>query len=190
MRLPPIAPASLTPEQRALSDDMRAGIATGYQGFITERADGALLGPWNPWLHQPDIGAAVWALTKALSAQTVLSSSVRQVAILVVGARFKAAYELYAHLAIAAQDGISESKLTTITCGHRPPGMTTDEALAYDIASVLSAGGVLPDPAYHRAVAAWGDRGMAELASLIGLYCMVSVTLNAYNVPVPERTPT
>ena len=50
MRLTPIAPADLTPEQRALYNDMREGIAKSFKGFIAVREDGALLGPWNPWL--------------------------------------------------------------------------------------------------------------------------------------------
>ena len=48
MRLPPIAPADLTPEQRRLYDDMREGIAESFKGFVAIRDDGALLGPLNP----------------------------------------------------------------------------------------------------------------------------------------------
>jgi hypothetical protein len=29
---------------------------------------------------------------------------------------------------------------------------------------------------------------MAELSYLVGLYCLVSVTLNAFDVPVPDNT--
>jgi 4-carboxymuconolactone decarboxylase len=58
MRLPLIPPSDLTPEQRALYDDMREGIAKNFKGFIAIREDGALLGPWNPWLHEPAFGRA------------------------------------------------------------------------------------------------------------------------------------
>src|SRR6476659_3685650 len=58
MRLPPIAPAGLTPEQRSLYDDMRDGIAESFKGFVAIRDDGALLGPFNPWLHEPSFGKA------------------------------------------------------------------------------------------------------------------------------------
>ena len=30
------------------------------------------------------------------------------------------------------------------------------------------------------------EHGAAELSYLIGLYCMVSVTLNTFDVPIPE----
>ncbi len=35
MRLPLIAPADLTPEQRPVFEDMRAGIEKNFQGFRT-----------------------------------------------------------------------------------------------------------------------------------------------------------
>ena len=58
MRLPLIAPADLTPEQKALYDDMRKGVASNFNAFKAVRNDGALMGPWNPWLHEPGIGKA------------------------------------------------------------------------------------------------------------------------------------
>jgi 4-carboxymuconolactone decarboxylase len=32
---------------------MRKGIASNFNAFKVEREDGALMGPWNPWLHEP-----------------------------------------------------------------------------------------------------------------------------------------
>ena len=65
-----------------------------------ERDDGALMGPWNPWLHEPAIGKAIWELTLAMTAGATLNDEVRQIAILAVGARFGSAYEIYAHIAV------------------------------------------------------------------------------------------
>jgi 4-carboxymuconolactone decarboxylase len=53
MRLPLIAPADLGPEQRPIYEDMRAGIERSFQGFKSIAENGALIGPWNPWLHEP-----------------------------------------------------------------------------------------------------------------------------------------
>jgi len=53
----------LTPEQKSLYDEMRKGIASNFNAFKVEREDGALMGPWNPWLHEPAIGKAIWDLT-------------------------------------------------------------------------------------------------------------------------------
>jgi len=65
MRLPLIAPADLRSEQREVYEDMRAGIEKSFQGFRSVAGNGALMGPWNPWLHEPKFGKPIWELTKA-----------------------------------------------------------------------------------------------------------------------------
>ncbi len=186
MRLPLVPPEKLTAEQKPLYEDMKAGIASNFNAFKTLAEDGALMGPWNPWLHEPRIGGAIWALTKAMTAEASLPDPVRQIAILVVGARYKAAYELYAHLAVAEREGMSEARLATLTCGSRPADLNEAEGCAYDVAYALSGGGVLSQPAYDRAVQLFGQHGANELIYLIGLYALVSVTLNGFDVLLPE----
>jgi len=187
MRLPLIAPDELTPEQRRLYEDMRAGIDQGFNGFISTRQDGALMGPWNPWLHEPHVGGLAWELVKTLSRNSNLPETAREVAILVIGTRFKAAYQIYAHLAVARRENISEAKLSALLNGQRPDNLTREEAIAYDIATALVSGDVLPEKAYSAAIDGFGEHGAAELCYLIAIYCFVSVTLNAFDVPVLEQ---
>ena len=54
MRLTFISPADLTPEQRPLYEDMKAGISAKYTTFTTMSDDGTILGPWSAWLHEPE----------------------------------------------------------------------------------------------------------------------------------------
>src|SRR5271154_5627763 len=187
MRLPLIAPADLTPEQKSLYEDMRKGIASNFNAFKVEREDGALMGPWNPWLHEPVIGKAIWDLTLAMTAQASLADNVRQIAILTVGARFGAAYELYAHVAVAEHEGMKPERLATLVADLKPADLAPDESVAFDVAYALVRGGVLPEPLYRLAVQTFGQHGANELFYLVGLYSLVSTTLNAFNVPVPER---
>ncbi len=187
MRLPLIVPADLTPEQRPLYDDMRAAIEKGFQGSIKATAEnGALMGPWNPWLHEPKFGKPIWDLNLALSVSPSLPGTVREVAILVTGTTFHAAYELYAHVIAAKRHGLSDEKLATIVAGQRPGDLTRDEAVAYDVAASLLHNGTLPELVYRQAVQAFGQLGAAELIYLVGLYCFVSITLNGFDVPVPD----
>ena len=186
MRLPIIPPDRLSDEQKVLATDMKEGIAKSFQGFVNIRDDGALLGPWNPWLREPKFGKPVWELTKAMAFNPTLPPAVREVAILVTGAHFRSAYELYAHVIVAERKGLSDEKLATIVAGQRPVDLTKQEAVAYDFASALVSGGVLPELTYRAAVEQFGEYGAAELSYLIGLYCMVSLTLNTFDVPIPE----
>lgn len=187
MRLPLIAPQDLTPEQKSLYENMRKGISSNFNDFISVREDGALMGPWNPWLHEPGIGKAIWDLTLAMTANATLPDNARQIAILVVGASYNAAYEIYAHIAVAEREGMSAERLATLVADVKPSDLSKEESVAYDMAYALSRGGTLPEPLYRLAVATFGQHGANELIYLVGLYALVSVTLNGFNVPVPER---
>src|ERR1700752_1926599 len=126
MRLPLIAPADLTAEQKPLYENMKKGIASNFNAFKVLRDDGALMGPWNPWLHEPAIGKAIWDLTLAMTANASLADNVRQIAILVVGARFDAAYEMYAHIAVAEKEGMSEERLSTLVADLKPNDLSKE----------------------------------------------------------------
>jgi 4-carboxymuconolactone decarboxylase len=115
---------------------------------------------------------------------------VREVAILVTGARFHAGYELYAHVLVAEARGLADEKIATIVAGQRPADLTREEAVAYDVAAALVGGSALPELVYRQAVLTFGADGATELINLVGLYCLVSVTLNGFDVPVPETAGT
>lgn len=186
MRLPLLSPSELDSAQRPLYQDMREGIERNFKGFTAMDSAGRLIGPWNPWLRFPKFGGPVWELVKALSTAPGLPRPVREVAILVTGAKFHAAYEIYAHVLVAELRGITDEKIATIVAGQRPIDLTREESVAYDLASALVSGGVLPELTYRQAVALFGEAGAAELITLMGLYCLVAVTLNGFDVPVPE----
>src|SRR5437868_6110095 len=93
---------------------MRAGIEKNFKGFVSVREDGTLMGPWNPWIQEPKFGGPVWALVKALASNPSLPAPVREIAILVTGAHFRSAYELYAHVIVAGNRGLPDDKLATI----------------------------------------------------------------------------
>jgi 4-carboxymuconolactone decarboxylase len=187
VRLPLIPPDQLSPEQKTLYETMRKGIASNFNAFKVEREDGALMGPWNPWLHEPGIGKAIWDLTLAMTANASLPDNVRQIAILVVGARFDAAYEIYAHIAVAEKEAMTVERLATLVANLKPTDLGPDESVAFDFTYALVRGGTLPEPLYRLAVKTFGQHGTNELIYLVGLYCLVSTTLNGFNVPVPER---
>ena len=86
MRLPILSPDALSDEQKPLYADMKQGIQASFKGFVNIRDDGALMGPWNPWLREPKFGKAVWELVKTMVDKPSLPATVREVAILVTGA--------------------------------------------------------------------------------------------------------
>jgi alkylhydroperoxidase family enzyme len=186
MRLPLLPPDRLTADQKPLYAAFRKQIDGGFVGFKTVREDGALLGPWSVWIHEPAIGEGQRVLLEAISGMKRLSDPVKQIAILAVGARFKAAYEMYAHAAVGGRDGLSPAKLAAVCAGQRPADLAPEEATAFDVAMALLDGGVLPGATYNAARDELGQPALNELIQLVGLYAFVSITLNAYDVPTEE----
>jgi 4-carboxymuconolactone decarboxylase len=188
MRLPPIAPKDLTPEQKFLFEAMTAGVSAKYSTFQTTREDGALLGPWNPWLHDPELGHAFWIVSQAITKAQRIPDRARQVSILATGAHFSAAYEIYAHGAVArARHGMSERRISTLVAGERPEDLDEDEAIAFDVTKALLCGGELAAPLYRQALARFGQAGTNELIYLVGHYCFVALTLNGFAVSSPDE---
>ena len=186
MRLPTLPPNQLTPEQRALYDRNREQIAHGFTSFRTTREDGALLGPWGVFLHEPSVGQAHYDVIAAITAMNRLAPSAKQVAIIVAGAHFNAAYELYAHAATAAAEGMDRAKIATLAAGGRPLDLTPEEACAFDVATALLDGGVLPGATYRAARDLLGQGALNELVLWIGTYAQVAITLNAFDVGSEE----
>jgi hypothetical protein len=96
------------------------------------------MGPWNPWLHDPGIGNAIRDFTPAMTANALLPDNVRQVAILVVGARFDAAYEIYRQIAVAEKEAMKAERLTTLVANLKPNDLSAEERVAFDFAYALA----------------------------------------------------
>lgn len=187
MRLEPIRPEQLNDAQRPLFEQITQVTAAQKLGFTLARPDGALVGPFNAFLHFPQFGAAAWNMNVALSKHTTLPKPVHELIILLTGARFSSRYEIYAHEDVARHAGLSDAKISTLACGNRPSDLTDEEGIAYDATSVLMRGAQLPETTYQAAVGAFGPGGVAELIFLAGFYCLISVLLNGYDAAVPGR---
>jgi 4-carboxymuconolactone decarboxylase len=187
MRLPFIVPGELTPVQKVLYDDMRAEIAASFNMFATERADGALTGPWNVSLHHPAVGKASWELTKAVDAIGVLPDNVKEIAILVVAGHYRTPYEIYAHVVASERAGMPLSRISAIVANTKPTGLSAEEGIAFDVARALCQGAPLPEPTWQRAVDTFTKLGAGQLIHLVAVYTLISTTLNGFNVPVPQE---
>ena len=186
LRLSPIPPDELTADQRELYDEMQSGIALSYKGVQTADEQKALIGPFNPWLHEPDIGRAIWKLNRILSAPSSIPERPREIATLVVGAHFRAIYEFESHRFFAIRAGFPRPIVNAIISGHKPSGLTDEEACAYDFAAALCAGGVVPEPIYGEALRLFGPRTTSELVYLYGFYSLACMTMNAFDVAGPR----
>ena len=186
MRLPPIPPETMEPPLRAIHDRMAADVDRFFHGFVARRPDGALIGPFPALLRFPRFGEPAWAYVRALVEYSTLPQRAHEVALLVAGAAFASRYELYAHERVAAQVGLSPTKIAAIVAGQRPIDLDREEMVAYNVAHLLSRGGTLPETTYRVAVDTFGDKATGELIFLVAGYAMLSIVMNAFDAPVPD----
>lgn len=185
MRLPPLPPESLSPELLQIHEGI-VKLVSQSQGHIDILdANGGLIGPFPAYMHFPSFGVPAALFQRALNSEAKLPKRVREVAILTVGARFGARYELYAHELTGADVGLSPSQISTLASGGCPPDLSEEEMIGHHVARCLSAGRILPQSTYDLANRLLGEAGVGELAYLVGGYCLISVLLNCFDVPLP-----
>jgi 4-carboxymuconolactone decarboxylase len=173
-RLPELAHADLTPEQRRLHDD----IVSGPRGRIQ--------GPLAVWLHSPGLGDVAQKLGAYARFNSRLEPRLSELAIVVTGAHFKAEYEWYAHVRFAHQAGIPEAVTEAIRLGEVPELAEMDQRAVYDVAIELNRDHRLSDATFNAAREVLGLPALIDLIAIIGYYGIVSLTLNAFEIDTPD----
>ena len=182
-RLRPLRQEDLDDAQRRTYDTLTGG-ARGPASRLTGE-DGGLVGPFNAMLHAPGPGQKVAELGEQLRFHTSIEDRLKEVAIITVGAHWKADFEWWAHARFARQAGVADETIDSIGRGERPSSAKDDEAVIHRFARALVTEGRVDDGLYREAQGILGEQGVVELVLLIGYYCLVSLTLNAFEVPVP-----
>ena len=172
-RFPPIAPAAMTPEQRAVADAIAAG----------PRKSGA--GPFDAWLRSPVLADRLQKVGEYVRFQSSLPIRLNEFAILIAGRWWNSAFEWAYHYPLAIAAGVPAAVLGDLSRGVAPGGMTPDEALVYRFSSELRRDRTVSDEVYRQALARLGERGVIDLVAVAGYYDTVCMTLNVAAVPVP-----
>jgi 4-carboxymuconolactone decarboxylase len=157
----------------------------GSRGAELLNEQGGLIGPFNAFVHAPDVGRRLSSLGAALRFGTSIERRLSEVAIITVGARWKTEFEWYAHSRMARQHGVPTAVIDAIGRGEDPPFEADDERTIYTAARQLAQAGRLDQEAYDAARRLLGQAGLVELVSLCGYYTLISFLLNAFDVPLP-----
>jgi 4-carboxymuconolactone decarboxylase len=177
-RLTPLDRDALTPEQRALVEAVEHGPRAARHGSI------GMAGPFGVWLHAPTLGDAAQRFGAVVRFGTTLPEHVKEVAICTVGAHFKARFEFAAHAPLAIAAGVDPAAIEAIRCGRQPALSDPAQALAHEITRTLLDAHRLSDTQYRDARAVFSEAELVELVTVIGYYCQISLTLNAFEVPL------
>lgn len=166
--------AELTCEQRQACDEVRAG------------RRGKIPAPMIAWLRNPELARRCQKVGELLRFETELEPALSEMVILMCARHWTSHHEWTAHRALAVKAGVGEKAIAAIAAGRMPQALEAREAAALQIASALLGQGTLPPPLYAHGMDVFGERGLVELVTLIGYYCMVSLTLNAFELGLPQ----
>ena len=173
-RMPPIPAGELTPEQKAVSDELVSG------------PRGALAGPFVPLLRSPGLMAKVQKVGEFLRFESALPDRIKELAILVVARHWSQGYEWMFHLPLALKAGVTRDTAQAIADGRRPGALTTQEAAAFDFLTELNAHKAVGDEAYARALDAFGEAGVVDLTGFAGYYTLLAMAMNVARTPSSE----
>jgi 4-carboxymuconolactone decarboxylase len=173
-RLPDVADLGMTPEQRRIHDAILAG------------PRGVVEGPLRVWLHSPGLAEKAQELGAFCRYGTSLPPRLSELAILVTGAYWRAGFEWHVHAPIAIEAGIASAAAESIRRGKRPELARDDEKTVYDFATELLNGRAVSEATYAAALRQLGEKGIVDLVGILGYYALISMTITAFEVPVPQ----
>ncbi len=173
-RLPALTAQTMSDEQRHVAE----AIASGPRGVVQ--------GPLLAWLHSPGLADRAQALGAFCRYGTSLPPRLSELAIITVGAYWRAGFEWHVHAPLALAAGVAPAAVEAIRSGGTPAFALADEAAVWRFAHCLLHDRTVPDDAYQAATAALGMVAVVELTGILGYYGLISMTINAFRVALPD----
>ena len=170
----PLDFANLTPDQQAVADEIRSG------------PRGGLRGPFEAWLHSPDLASRAQRLGEYCRFQTTLAKDANELAILLAGKHWRAQFEFWAHTRLGRDAGLPAEVIEAIRTGEQPALSRPDLQAVYDVITEYFATNRVSGETYRRVVGVLGERGLIDVIGVVGYYGLVSMTLNIAEVGLPE----
>ncbi|HEY4862955.1 MAG TPA: carboxymuconolactone decarboxylase family protein [Xanthobacteraceae bacterium] len=174
MRIPDWKPEDLTPAQRKVHDAIVAG------------PRGRVVGPLRVWIMSPELAERAQELGAFCRYRTSLPPRLSELAILVTGAFWKASFEWHAHAPIAIKAGVPADAVEAIRLGQEPKFAREDERAVYEFSRELWTKRRVSDATYRRTADLLGNETVIELVGILGYYGLISMTINTFEVPLPE----
>jgi 4-carboxymuconolactone decarboxylase len=172
-----ISPDAMSPEQRRVRDQVMAG------------PRGRMVPPVEVWLRSPGLAEHAQKVGEHCRYRTALPAHLSELAILVSARHWTAQFEWYAHAPFARDAGVSNEVIEAIRTRREPPLADPESRLVYRLAKAMLETGRIDDALFAEARERLGERGLVDLIGILGYYALVSFTLNAFEVPIPEGRP-
>jgi 4-carboxymuconolactone decarboxylase len=178
-RLHPIAESELNPTQRELV----AAIASGPRGKFSWG------GPFAAWLHAPELGLIAQRLGAYCRYGTSLPPRLSEFAILVTAAHWRAQYEWHVHAPIAEKQGVAPATIADLRRERSPRRAPKDEHAVFAFLHELYHTKRVRTATYRTLEQIIGTQALVELVGLAGYYATVAMTLDAFEMALPDGAP-
>jgi 4-carboxymuconolactone decarboxylase len=176
-RLPRLDEAEMNEEQTRMKQEMVAG------------PRGNLTLPFQCLIRSPVVATHIHRLGEEVRYRIRIPERLRELAILVTARAWTAQYEWFAHRKLALKAGLAETVIDAVAARKRPTFTDDDERLIHDFALAVHERHGVDTPLYKEAVARFGEAGVVELIALLGYYVTISMTLNVFEVEIPDNVP-
>ncbi len=173
-RMPDVSPENLSKEQLDVVDQIVSG------------PHRRVVGPYPAWLQSPELARRARSLSEYLRFQSSPPKRLAELAIIITGRHWRAEFEFYAHAQLAREAGLEEPIIQAIAARERPDFSRPEDEIVYCLCTEMLESRRVTDATYKRAMDSFGLQIVVELIAIIGYYCMVSVTLNAFEAPLPS----
>jgi 4-carboxymuconolactone decarboxylase len=177
MRVPELSYDELAPEQKDIFDEIVAG------------PRGRVNGPFLVWLHRHELLRRGQALGLYCRFNSGLAPRLSELTILIVSSHWGAANEWHDHSGNAVKLGVDADALEALRVGSPAEFKQEDERALYAFVSELLKTHKFSDQTYKRAVEIFGQDLVIDLVGIVGYYCLIAMTLNVFEVPLPEGVP-
>jgi 4-carboxymuconolactone decarboxylase len=177
-RIEDVKREKLSPRQQQLHDD-----------FLRSRPRATLTGPFGVLIHTPDIAEPTDKLVNYFRQNAKIGRRLVELIILLVVRQAKVQYAWCVHEPQALEHGLTQDVIDAIRAGKHPDFKKDDERLVYDFVTELLAAKTVSAATFERAKAAVGLDGVIEAVSLTGLYGMIGLVLNTFEIPPQAGRP-
>lgn len=173
-RMTTLAPEALDEAQRRVYNETIGG------------RRGRIPAPMQAWIRSPELARRAQHLGEFTRYQTVLAPRLSELAILVTARYWDSQYEWHIHAQEALKAGLDPAILRDISIRRQPDFVDSAEAVVYAFSLALHQTRQIPESVYRQAVAVLGEQGVVDLVGILGYYTLVSMTLNAFDIGVPD----
>ncbi len=172
-RLEPLKPEEMSEDQKIIADEIIA-------------SRGKIAGPFIPWLRNAELADSNRKLGSFCRFNTSLSPRLSEFIILIVARKWNIYLEWQVHKSIAIEAGMSSDIIEALRVGVDPLFINKDEEIIYKFCYELLENKCVSDKVYGLALREFGSSMIVDIVAIVGYYCNVAMTLNAFEIS-PEN---